>query len=221
MHTQKIGLFLGPIVFLGLYFGISPEGLSSEGVSLLAVTFWIAIWWITEAIPIAATALLPLVLFPLTGVMDLKSTSIPYSDPMVLLYMGGFMIAVSIEKWNLHKRIALKIISYLGTDLKRIILGFMVATAFLSMWISNTATSLMMLPIAIAVVVQMSNSNKGIKKTLGPSLMLGIAYSASIGGMATIIGTPTNIILTAVVKNIYGVEISFNYVLVLPGKLCL
>ena len=210
MRTQKIGLFLGPIVFLGLYFGISPEGLSPEGVSLLAVTFWIAIWWITEAIPIAATALLPLVLFPLTGVMDLKSTSIPYSDPMVLLYMGGFMIAVSIEKWNLHKRIALKIISYLGTDLKRIILGFMVATAFLSMWISNTATSLMMLPIAIAVVVQMSNSNKGIKKTLGPSLMLGIAYSASIGGMATIIGTPTNIILTAVVKNIYGVEISFG-----------
>ncbi|WP_339904966.1 DASS family sodium-coupled anion symporter [uncultured Cyclobacterium sp.] len=209
MQTQKIGLLLGPIVFLGIYAGISPEGLSPEGVSLLAVTFWIAIWWITEAIPIAATALLPLVVFPLTGIMDLKPTSIPYSDPMVLLYMGGFMIAVSIEKWNLHKRIALTIISYLGTDFKRIILGFMVATAFLSMWISNTATSLMMLPIAIAVVVQMAQSNEGIKNNLGQSLMLGIAYSASIGGMATIIGTPTNIILIGVVNSTYGVEISF------------
>ncbi|WP_339676818.1 DASS family sodium-coupled anion symporter [Cyclobacterium marinum] len=209
MQTQKIGLFLGPIVFLGIYFGIAPDGLSPEGISLLAVTFWIAIWWITEAIPIAATALLPLVIFPLTGIMALKPTSIPYSDPMVLLYMGGFMIAVSIEKWNLHKRIALKIISYLGTDLKRIVLGFMVATAFLSMWISNTATSLMMLPIAIAVVVQMSQSNKGTENAFGQSLMLGIAYSASIGGIATIIGTPTNIILTGVVKSTYGVEISF------------
>lgn len=209
MQTQKIGLFLGPIVFLGIYVGIAPEGLSPEGVSLLAVTLWIAIWWITEAIPIAATALLPLVVFPLTGIMELKPTSIPYSDPMVLLYMGGFMIAVSIEKWNLHKRIALKIISYLGTDLKRIVLGFMVATAFLSMWISNTATSLMMLPIAIAVVVQMSQTNKGTENTFGQSLMLGIAYSASIGGIATIIGTPTNIILTGVVKSTYGIEISF------------
>ncbi|WP_162415565.1 SLC13 family permease [Cyclobacterium roseum] len=210
MQTQKIGLILGPLAFLGIYFFATPEGLSDSGVALLAITFWIAIWWITEAIPIAATALLPLVVFPLTGVLGIKATSIPYSDPMVLLYMGGFMIAVSIEKWNLHKRIALRIISYLGTDLKKIILGFMVATAFLSMWISNTATSLMMLPIAVAVVVQISHGNDTIKKSLGQSLMLGIAYSASIGGLATIIGTPTNIILTGVVKNTYGIEISFG-----------
>jgi len=210
MQTQKIGLFLGPLVFFGIYFTAAPEGLSASGLALLAVTFWIAIWWITEAIPIAATALLPLVLFPFTGIMDIKPTAIPYSDPMVLLYMGGFMIAVCIEKWNLHKRIALKIISYLGTDLKRIILGFMVATAFLSMWISNTATSLMMLPIAIAVVVQVSQSNDSIRTSLGQSLMLGIAYSASIGGLSTIIGTPTNIILVGVLKNTYGIEISFG-----------
>lgn len=210
MQTQKIGLILGPLAFLGIYFFAAPEGLSDSGIALLAITFWIAIWWITEAIPIAATALLPLVVFPLTGVLGIKATSIPYSDPMVLLYMGGFMIAVSIEKWNLHKRIALRIISYLGTDLKKIILGFMVATAFLSMWISNTATSLMMLPIAVAVVVQISHGNDTVKKSLGQSLMLGIAYSASIGGLATIIGTPTNIILTGVVKNIYGIEISFG-----------
>ncbi|WP_154856377.1 SLC13 family permease [Cyclobacterium xiamenense] len=210
MQTKKIGLILGPIAFLGTYFFASPEGLSESGTSLLAITFWIAIWWITEAIPIAATALLPLVIFPLTGVMGIKATSIPYSDPMVLLYMGGFMIAVSIEKWNLHKRIALQIISFLGTDLKKIILGFMVATAFLSMWISNTATSLMMLPIAIAVVMQVSQSNEAVQQTLGQSLMLGIAYSASIGGLATIIGTPTNVILVGVVKSTYGIEISFG-----------
>ncbi|WP_375582283.1 SLC13 family permease [Cyclobacterium xiamenense] len=210
MQTKKIGLILGPLVFLGFYFFASPEGLSESGTSLLAITLWIAIWWITEAIPIAATALLPLVAFPLTGVMGIKATSIPYSDPMVLLYMGGFMIAVSIEKWNLHKRIALQIISFLGTDLKKIILGFMVATAFLSMWISNTATSLMMLPIAIAVVMQVSQSNEAVQQTLGQSLMLGIAYSASIGGLATIIGTPTNVILVGVVKSTYGIEISFG-----------
>ncbi|MFC4872021.1 SLC13 family permease [Negadavirga shengliensis] len=213
MSASRIGLFLGPVLFLLIYFFVQPVGLSSEGASLLAVTVWIAVWWITEAIPIAATALLPLVLFPFTGIMGIKATSIPYSDPMVLLYMGGFMIAVSIEKWNLHKRIALNIIYYLGTDLRRIILGFMLATAFLSMWISNTATTLMMLPIAIAVVSQISRKKEGVADTenkIGQSLMLGIAYSASIGGIATIIGTPTNIILVGVIKKTYGIEIGFG-----------
>ncbi|MEX0884014.1 MAG: DASS family sodium-coupled anion symporter [Cyclobacteriaceae bacterium] len=210
MNTSKFGLFLGPFVFLVFFIFVKPEGLSEEGASLVAITFWIAIWWITEAIPIAATALLPLVLFPLTGVMGIKTTSIPYADPMVLLYMGGFMIAVSIEKWNLHKRIALRIIAFLGTDLKRIILGFMIATAFLSMWISNTATSLMMLPIAVAVISQVGQDKGNLEKLLGQALMLGIAYSASIGGMATIIGTPTNIILMGVINKTYDIEISFS-----------
>jgi solute carrier family 13 (sodium-dependent dicarboxylate transporter), member 2/3/5 len=209
MNTSKTGLMLGPIVFLLVYLFLDPTGLSVEGNALLAVTLWIAIWWITEAIPIAATALLPLVLFPLTGIMGIKQTAVPYADPMVLLYMGGFMIAVSIEKWNLHRRIALKIIAFLGTDLKRIILGFMIATAFLSMWISNTATSLMMLPIAVAVISQIGKDKVDLEKVLGQALMLGIAYSASIGGMATIIGTPTNIILIGVIKNTFGIEISF------------
>lgn len=213
MSVSKTGLFLGPICFLLIYLFVSPPGLSAEGASLLAVTVWIAIWWISEAIPIAATAMLPLVLFPLTGIMGIKETSIPYSDPMVLLYMGGFMIAVSIEKWNLHKRIALNIINYLGTGLQKIILGFMLATAFLSMWISNTATTLMMLPIAVAVISQISSDKENISKSdnkIGQSLMLGIAYSASIGGMATVIGTPTNIILVGVIKKTYGIEIGFG-----------
>jgi len=213
MNTSRIGLLLGPLLFLLIFQFASPVGLSREGVALLAITTWIATWWITEAIPIAATALLPLLLFPLTGVLGIKETSIAYSDPMVLLYMGGFMIAVSIEKWNLHKRIALNIIAFMGTDLKRIILGFMIATAFLSMWISNTATSLMMLPIAVAVISQLGNQSpdKSLAEvTIGRALMLGIAYGASIGGMATIIGTPTNIILVGVIKKSFGVEIGFS-----------
>lgn len=179
---------------------------------MMAATSWIAIWWVTEAIPIAATSLLPLVLFPLLGIMGIGDTSSSYADPLILLYMGGFMIAISIEKWNLHKRIALTIIALIGTDLKMIILGFMLATAFLSMWISNTATALMMLPIGMAVVAQIGANLSGTQITqnmIGQALMLGIAYSASIGGVATIIGTPTNLVLVAVIKTFYQVEIGF------------
>lgn len=207
-----LGLVLGPLSFLLIFSLLSPEDLSIEGVAMLGITAWIAIWWITEAIPISATALLPLVLFPIFGVMGIKETSASYADPMVLLYMGGFMIAVTIEKWNLHKRIALSIIGFIGTDLKMIILGFMVATGFLSMWISNTATSLMMLPIGMAVVSQLGSQLTGTKITqemIGQALMLSIAYGASIGGMATIIGTPTNIVLVGVIKEFYQVEIGF------------
>jgi sodium-dependent dicarboxylate transporter 2/3/5 len=210
--VPDLGLALGPLSFLLIYFFVSPADLSPEGVAMLGVTAWIAVWWITEAIPISATALLPLVLFPIFGVMGIKETSASYADPMVLLYMGGFMIAVTIEKWNLHKRIALSIIGFIGTDLKMIILGFMVATGFLSMWISNTATSLMMLPIGMAVVAQLGSQLSGTKITqemIGQALMLSIAYSASIGGMATIIGTPTNIVLVGVIKEFYQVEIGF------------
>ena len=211
--TSRIGIFLGPVLFLIILFFVKPDGMSSEALAMLAVTVWIATWWITEAIPIAATALLPLVLLPTLGVLPISETAASYSHPMVLLYMGGFMIAMAIEKWNLHKRIALTIISIIGTDIQKIILGFMVSTAFLSMWISNTATSLMMLPIGVAVVTQLT-PNASIKEVLpnnlGKGLMLGIAYSASIGGMATLIGTPTNIILAGVIKDMYGYEISFS-----------
>jgi solute carrier family 13 (sodium-dependent dicarboxylate transporter), member 2/3/5 len=211
---SRIGLFLGPMLFFFILLLVSPAGMSSEARIMLAVTAWIATWWITEAIPIAATSLLPLVLLPTLGTLSIEATAKSYSHPMVLLYMGGFMIAMAIEKWNLHKRIALNIISFIGTNVQLIILGFMLATAFLSMWISNTATSLMMLPIAIAVVSQLTAgmapgaSHKGVE--IGKALMLGIAYSASIGGMATLIGTPTNIILAGVIKEMYGVEISFS-----------
>ena len=202
---KKIGFILGPLTFITLML-IGPfEGLSHSAHSILSSTLWIAIWWITEAIPIAATALIPIVLFPLSGGLDLSATTASYGHKFVFLYLGGFLIAIGIEKWNLHKRIAINIISFIGIDARRVILGFMLATAFLSMWISNTATSVMMLPIGIAIIKQLSEN-----KTFGKALMLGIAYSASIGGVATLIGTPPNLVLAGVISEIYGYEITFS-----------
>ena len=180
-----------------------PEGLTLQANAIIASTFWMAIWWITEAIPISITALLPIILFPLTGGLELSETTASYGHKYVFLYLGGFIIAIAMQKWNLHKRIALNIISFIGTNIIKIILGFMVATAFLSMWISNTATAVMMLPIAMAIVDQLKDNPDTIEnenKIFGKALMLGIAYSASIGGISTLIGTPPNLILAGVVE---------------------
>jgi sodium-dependent dicarboxylate transporter 2/3/5 len=189
-----------------------PDGVSAEANAVFATTVWMAVWWITEAVAIEVTALLPVVLFPLTGALPLAQTTVTYGDKYVFLYMGGFMLAIAIEKWNLHRRIALNIIRLIGTDVKKIILGFMVATGFMSMWISNTATAVMMLPIAMAIVKQLEDNPDTIENEnliFGKALMLAIAYSASIGGIATLIGTPPNLVLAGVVKELYGIEISF------------
>ena len=210
--SKKIGLILGPIAFFLIYFFVQPEGLSKEAVAILAATVWIAIWWISEAIPISITALLPLVLFPLAGGLDLTTTAASFGHKYIFLYMGGFIIAIAIEKWNLHKRIALNIINIIGSDVRMIILGFMAATAFLSMWISNTATSVMMLPIGVAIIKQLHDNPNTVEdenKVFGKALMLAIAYSASIGGMATLIGTPPNLVLAGVISDTYGYEITF------------
>ena len=212
---QKLGLICGPALFLGALFFVPLDGLSASGRAVLASTLWVATWWITEAIPISATALLPIVLFPLSGGLNLRSTTEAYGQPMIFLFIGGFMIAMAIEKWDLHKRIAMNVIKAVGANSSRIILGFMVATALLSMWISNTATSLMMMPIGLAIVTQLAEfvNHKGGETAqvshFGKALMLSIAYSASIGGMATLIGTPTNMVFSAVVQQTYGVEVSF------------
>lgn len=207
-----ISLLLGPLVFTILELIGGPETMPESAFHLLAITIWIAIWWVTEAIPIAVTALLPIALFPIFGVMDLSSTTASFGHKYVFLYVGGFIIAIAIEKWGLHKRIALTIINAIGTNMVSIILGFMIATAFLSMWISNTATSVMMLPIGMAIVSQLRESplvEEKISTLFGKALMLSIAYSASIGGMATLIGTPPNLVLVGIVEETYGVEISF------------
>ena len=210
--TKLLGLVLGPLSFILILFFFHPVGLSEQANAVLASTVWIAIWWITEAIPIAVTALLPLVLFPLSGGLELSATSGSFGHKYVFLYMGGFIIAIAIEKWNLHRRIALNIINFIGSDVRKIILGFMVATAFLSMWISNTATAVMMLPIGLAIIKQLEDNPDTVEdenKTFGKALMLAIAYSASIGGVATLIGTPPNLVLAGVVFDTYGYEITF------------
>lgn len=216
---KRIGLFLGPILFLIFYFMPAPAGLTPDAQTVLAGAVWIAVWWITEAIPIAVTALLPIVIFPVTGVMRTQDVTAPYANHLVFLFMGGFVIALAMEKWNLHRRIALTVIQALGQTPRRIILGFMVATAFLSMWISNTATAMMMTPIGLAVIAQVGSllgEHQDIKKAVitgkfqfGSALMLGIAYAASVGGVATIIGTPPNAVFVGVIREMYGVDISF------------
>ena len=212
--TKKaIGLLLGPISFIFILLFFHPEGLSKPANAVLASAVWIAIWWITEALPIAVTALLPIILFPLSGGLDLEATTASYGHKYVFLYIGGFIVAIAIEKWNLHKRIALNVIKIVGTNVEYIILGFMIATAFLSMWISNTATAVMILPIGMAIVSQLRDNPETIEDEnliFGKALMLSIAYSASIGGMATLIGTPPNLVLAGVVKETYGVEITFS-----------
>ncbi|WP_109434612.1 DASS family sodium-coupled anion symporter [Aquimarina sp. AU119] len=213
ISIKKIGIISGPLIFILVLLFFHPEGLKKEANAILASTLWVAIWWITEAIPIAATSLLPIVLFPLSGGLDIKTTTAAFGNHNVFLYAGGFILAIGIERWNLHKRIALNIINLIGTDVKNMILGFMVATAFLSMWISNTATSVMMLPIGIAIITQLTDNPNTIEnenKIFGKALMLAIAYSASIGGVASLIGTPTNLILAGVIKEIYDFEITFT-----------
>jgi sodium-dependent dicarboxylate transporter 2/3/5 len=192
--TQKIGLILGPVLFfiMILFFNLEPG--KPIVTRMAAVALLMAVWWITDAIPLFATALLPMVLYPLLGILTTKATAPIYINSTIFLFMGGFMIALTMEDWNLHKRIALFIIRIIGGGPSRIVLGFMLAGAFLSMWISNTATAIMMVPIGMAIVYQMEakfNVEETHKFTLG--LMLGIAYACSVGGMATLVGTPPNL----------------------------
>ncbi|MEW9502588.1 SLC13 family permease [Jeotgalibacillus marinus] len=215
--SQLVGLIVGPALFILIKLFVSPADMSNDAVTVLASVSWVATWWVTEAVPIPITSLLPILLFPLTGVMETGAVSASYGDPLIFLFVGSFMIALTMEKWNLHKRIALSIIAFIGTNPSMIILGFMISTAFLSMWISNTATTMMMVPICLAVTKHVADSLKNntvIDTTpgnfpFGTSLMLGTAYSATIGGFGSLVGAPANIILAATVTNLYGVEISF------------
>ncbi len=219
---QMAVLLTGLMVFFLILLMPQPDGMTVSGQRLLAVVILMAVWWMGEGTSITVTALLPLVLFPALGILASKEVAPNYTNHLVFLFLGGFMIALAMEKWNFHKRIALWIISLIGTDCQRIVLGFMVATAFLSMWISNTATTMMMLPVGMAVVRQISSeaslngvcnaeSKKSIQESLGLVLMLGLAYSASIGGVGTLIGTPPNIVFAGLYKSLYpeNAEITF------------
>ncbi|QQK78405.1 DASS family sodium-coupled anion symporter [Salicibibacter cibarius] len=214
---RAIGLILGPLLFFIVLFFFQPEGLTPEARGVLAGTVWIATWWITEALPIPVTALLPIILFPIVTSIEVGEVTPNYGDDIVFLFLGGFVIALAIERWNLHKRIALTIISLIGTSTKRIVLGFMVATGFLSMWISNTATAMMMVPIGTAIIFQVSQSLRdgdikdaeSQENQFAKGLMIAIAMSASIGGLGTIIGTPPNTILAGSLNEIFDFDLSF------------
>lgn len=209
---KTIFLILGPVLFLVLQSIGSPQGMPEAAFDVLCATIWIALWWVTEAVPIAVTALLPILLFPLTGAVELSTTTASYGNKYVFLFMGGFMLATAIQKWNLHKRIALNIIRLIGTSISRIIMGFMIATAFLSMWISNTATVVMLMPMGLSIIALLEDNpatKQDENKIFGKALMLGIAYSASIGGIATLIGTPPNLIFAGFLSEVYHIEITF------------
>jgi len=193
---RRIGFVAGAIAFFLVLFLVELDPSSQADERMAAVAVLMAIWWMSDAIPMAATALIPLVLFPALGVMEGKEVAPVYMNHVIFLFLGGFLIALAMERWNLHRRIALTIIRMMGSDPPRLVLGFMLATAFLSMWISNTATAIMMLAIGLAVIRQ-TEATFGKEKTaaFSISLLLGIAYSASIGGVATLVGTPPNLAL--------------------------
>jgi solute carrier family 13 (sodium-dependent dicarboxylate transporter), member 2/3/5 len=211
ISLKTIGLFLGPVSFFLISQLSYHAELSPQAWDVLGVGTWMIIWWVTEATPMAVAALLPIVIFPAIGVFDLAHATAPYASPIIFLFMGGFFLALGLEEYGLHKRIALNLVKLTGTSANGIIFGFMLATGFLSMWISNTASTIMMLPIATTVInlIGKTIDNKKGLALFSVSLMLGIAYSANIGGMATIIGTPPNVVFVGYAEQLLHVEIDF------------
>jgi sodium-dependent dicarboxylate transporter 2/3/5 len=209
--SKIIGLFLGPILFI-IFQYLPFEIISEKADTVIATALWMVFWWITEAVSISVTSLLPLLLFPLFKVMPIADVGANYGSPIVFLFFGGFVLALALEKVNLHKRIALNIIKKTGTTPNKVILGFMIATAFMSMWISNTASTVVMLPIAMSVIKLLIDDADGFTKkdqNFALSVMLGIAFSANAGGIATVIGTPPNSVLIGILENQYNIEVSF------------
>ena len=205
---QSIGLGLGPLLASLVLFLPAPDGLSADGWVVVALVVWMALWWATEAIPVPATSLLPLVILPLFGVSSLAEASRPFSEPVIYLLLGGFIMAMAMQRWGLHKRIALSIVAQSGSHPASLIFGFMLAAAVLSMWVSNTATTLMMLPIGLMVATTVLGP-RAPSHPFSIALALGIAWGATIGGLGTIIGTPANAFVVGFVREAQGLEISF------------
>jgi solute carrier family 13 (sodium-dependent dicarboxylate transporter), member 2/3/5 len=221
---RAVVFWIGPLLF-ALLLLFNPLGLEPKACKVVAVAALMITWWITEALPMPAVALLPLVLFPLLGIASITQTAAPYANEVIFLFLGGFMIGLAIEKWNLHKRIALTIVRWTGTSGNRIILGFIIASGFTSMWLSNTATTMMMFPIATSVISVVQSGNPGTRKAANFSLciMLAIAYASNFGGIATIIGTPPNVAYASFISKHYGYDISFSswIVICLPVSILL
>ncbi|PCI59386.1 MAG: anion transporter [Kordiimonadales bacterium] len=206
---QNVGLFLGPVLFAIIMLLPAPEGMSPNAWKTVAVAIFLATWWSTEAIPIPATSLLPLVLLPVLGIADSKAASLPYGSPVIFLLLGGFIAAIGMQKWNLHRRIALNILARVGDHPYALIGGFMAVSALLSMWISNTATTLMLVPIALTVATTiLGEKAAGHRFTI--ALLIGCAWAASIGGLGTPIGTPPNLFVRDFIETTTGREIAFH-----------
>ena len=208
---RLIALLAGPVLAVLLLLLPAPAGMGAEAWRLVALAVWMVVWWLGEAVPISATALLPIPMMPLFGIEKMKPVAANYGHPLIFLFLGGFLLAAAMQRWGLHKRIALKIVSVVGTSPGGIIVGFMVATAFLSMWISNTATTIMMFAVGLSVVdfIAQKTSDRAMVRNFGVALMLGIAYSASIGGVGTLIGTPPNALLASFLQSNYDIQIDF------------
>jgi sodium-dependent dicarboxylate transporter 2/3/5 len=212
---KRIGLLVGPVLLALMLALPAPEGLDGPAWRTAAVGVLMAVWWLTEAIPIPATALVPLVLFPLVGAGTIREAAAPFANPIIYLFLGGFLIALAMERWGLHRRIALNILSRVGSRPHALIGGFMGATAFLSMWVSNSAVALLMLPIGLSVIQfskagQAEGTAAGQSARFGVALMLGIAYAANVGGMATLVGTPPNALLAGYLSESHGLEVGFG-----------
>ena len=213
VFTNK-GFFLGILIALIVLILPSPDGLSYEAQKTAALFLLMGTWWATEAVPVAVTALVPLAFFPLLGIVDIQSAADPYANKIVYLFLGGFLIATAIQKWDLHKRIALFVLNNAGSNGASLILGFMTTAAIISMWVMNTATTIMLLPIGLAVITVVKESVKGLSEreveSFQLALLLGIAYGATIGGMSTLIGTGPNGMLAAFMADNYDLDISFT-----------
>jgi len=206
-----IGLFLGPLLLVACLLTDPPAGLSETAWRTVGMAAMMAVWWSTEAIPIPATSLLPVLLIPLLGIDSLAKATAPYANPTIFLFLGGFLLGLAMQRWNLHKRIALATLLAVGNQPSRQIAGFMIATAFISMWVSNTATSIMMLPIGLSVIGLLTEgSAREQSERFATALLLGIAYAASVGGIATLIGTPPNALLAAFLRENHDVHIGFG-----------
>ena len=212
--SQKVGLFLGPVLSLVMLLADKPEALSDPAWTTAAVGVLMAVWWATEAVPIAITALLPIAVFPLLGIASIEDTAAPYANKVIFLFLGGFIVAFAMQRWNLHRRIALSVLQRTGGNGRTLIGGFMLSSALISMWVMNTSTTMMLLPIAISIITVIHNTvgsldNKG-KNDFQSALLLGVAYGATIGGMATLVGTVPNAMLAAFMVDNYGTQIDFS-----------
>lgn len=205
LDIRNIGFVLGPLLF-SLVLLIPSEALSFEAKIVLGLSLWMGTWWVTETIPIYVTALLPIVIFPMASVIDIGRVSLYYADRIVFLLLGGFFLAATIEKSNMHQRFAFTVLKYSGTNPKFIVGAFVIVTGSLSAWMSNTATTVLMVPIAAAILSSINIHNK---ERFGTCLMLCIAYAASIGGISTLIGTPPNALFASLSKSLIGVDVSF------------